>query len=171
MAAPKPSASTHRSDPVSRARQHWRNQNFGADEGSFLAMTSVLRVHRLMSTAIEQELKPHDIKLNDYMLLMTLAMSDNGTRPLARLARSLLVHPTTATLAVDRLEARSLLARAPHPSDRRATLVSITDAGRELLERASAALEKLGYGLAGTTGEDRADLVEVLDRVRAAVGD
>jgi DNA-binding MarR family transcriptional regulator len=160
-----------RSDPVSRARQHWRKQQFGEDEGGFLAMTSVLRVHRMMSTAIEQELKPHDIKLNDYMLLMTLAMSDNGTRPIARLAASLLVHPTTATLAVDRLEARGLLARTPHPSDRRATLVTITETGRDLLSRATKAIEPLDYGLTGTTSEDRTDLVAVLDRVREAAGD
>jgi DNA-binding MarR family transcriptional regulator len=160
-----------RSDPVSRAREHWRAQKFGEDEGGFLAMTSVLRVHRMMSMAIEQELKPHDIKLNDYMLLMTLAMSDNGTRPIARLASSLLVHPTTATLATDRLEGRGLLARTPHPSDRRATLVTITEAGRELLARATKAIERLDYGLTGTTGKDRADLVDVLDRVREAAGD
>lgn len=162
---------SERSDPVSRARQHWRKQQFGEDEGGFLAMTSVLRVHRMMSVAIEQELKPHDIKLNDYMLLMTLAMSDNGTRPIARLANSLLVHPTTATLAVDRLEARGLLARTPHPSDRRATLVTISEAGRDLLAHATKAIEPLDYGLTGTTREDRADLVEVLDRIRDAAGD
>ena len=160
-----------RSDPVSRARQHWRDQRFGEDEGGFLAMTSVLRVHRMMTTAIEQELKPHDIKLNDYMLLMTLAMSDNGTRPIARLAGSLLIHPTTATLATDRLEARGLLARSPHPSDRRATLVTITGTGRELLQRATKAIEALDYGLVGTTDKDRADLVTVLDRIREAAGD
>lgn len=160
-----------RSDPVSRAREHWRNQNFGQDERGFLAMTSVLRVHRMMSMAIEQELKPHDIKLNDYMLLMTLAMSDNGTRPIARLAGSLLVHPTTATLATDRLEARGLLVRTPHPSDRRATLVTITVAGRELLARSTKAIERLDYGLTGTNAQDRDDLVEVLDRIREAAGD
>lgn len=161
----------HRADPVSRARQLWRDQDFGEDEGGFLAMTSVLRVHRMMSLAAEQELKPHDIKLNDYMLLMTLAMSENGMRPLARLARSLLVHPTTATLATDRLEARGLLERTPHPSDRRATLVRITDAGRDLLQRATKALEALDYGFGGTDSADRAELVEVLDRIRAASGD
>jgi DNA-binding MarR family transcriptional regulator len=160
-----------RSDPVSRARQHWRDQNFGEDEGGFLAMTSVLRVHRMMTTAIEQEFKPHDIKLNDYMLLMTLAMSDNGTRPIARLAASLLIHPTTATLATDRLEARGLLARSPHPSDRRATLVTITQSGRDLLQRATKAIEALDYGLTGTSDEDRADLVTLLDRIREAAGD
>jgi DNA-binding MarR family transcriptional regulator len=162
---------TPRSDPLQRARNYWRGEHLGIDEESFIAMTSVLRIHRLMSTAIEQEFKSHDLKLNDYMLLVTLELSENGTRSISRLARALLVHPTTATLATDRLEARGLLLRTPHPTDRRATLVGITDAGRDLLQRASAALEGLGYGLPGATPEDRADLVASIDRVRAAVGD
>jgi DNA-binding MarR family transcriptional regulator len=164
-------ATTHRDDPLRRARNYWRGDHLGIDEEGFIAMTSVLRIHRMMTLAIEQEFKSHDIKLNDYMLLMTLELSENGSRPIARLANSLMIHPTTATLATDRLEARGLLARTPHPSDRRTTLVSITDAGRDLVQRASVVLEKLGYGLPGTSTEDRAALVDAIDRVRAAAGD
>lgn len=164
-------ASTGRDDPLSRARNYWRGDHLGIDEEGFIAMTSVLRIHRMMTLAIEQEFKAEDLKLNDYMLLVTLELSENHTRPIARLASSLMIHPTTATLATDRLEARGLLARSPHPSDRRATLVSITDAGRDLLQRASAVLGQLDYGLPGTSPEDRAALVQSIDRVRAAVGD
>jgi DNA-binding MarR family transcriptional regulator len=162
---------TPRSDPLRRARTYWQGEHLGVDEESFITMTSVLRLHRLMSVALEQELKTHGIKLNDYMLLLTLELSEHRTRSISRLARALMIHPTTATLATDRLEARGLLARTPHPSDRRATLVSITDLGRETIQRASAALDALGYGLSGTTSEDRAGLVNSIDRVRAAVGD
>jgi DNA-binding MarR family transcriptional regulator len=159
------------SDPLQRARMYWRGEHLGIDEESFIAMISVLRVHRLMTVAIEQAFKKHDIRLNDYIALATLEMSENGTRSISRLARALLVHPTTATLITDRLEARGLLARTPHPSDRRATLASITAAGRDLVERASAALGALGYGLAGASSADRGELVEAIYRVRAAIGD
>jgi DNA-binding MarR family transcriptional regulator len=125
----------------------------------------------MMTVAIEHEFKAHDIKLNDYMLLVTLELSENGTRPIARLARALMIHPTTATLATDRLAARGLLTRSPHPTDRRATLVTITAQGRELIQRASAVLSTLDYGLPGTDPADRADLVDAVDRVRAAGGD
>ena len=81
------------------------------------------------------------------------------------------MHATTATLATDRLEARGLLARGPHPSDRRATLVTISPTGRTLVEKASAALAGFEFGLAGTSMADRAELVEVLTRLRAASGD
>lgn len=148
-----------------------RGDHLGVDTDRFAAMVAVLRLHRTMSVAIGQEFKKHDILLSDYMLLMTLELSENGTRSLSRLARSLMVHPTTATLATDRLEARGLLVRTSHPSDRRATLVCITDAGRELLEHAAKLLTALEYGLAGASPADRAELVEVIDRIRAARGD
>ena len=167
---PSGSARTH-SDPVDWARHYWRKQNLGSGEDAFIAMSSVLRFHRLMTVAIEDELKKHGLNLTDYMLLMTLELSETGTRPVSRLARGLLVHATTATLATDRLEARGLLSRGPHPSDRRATLVTISDAGRELVRKASAALGEFEYGLAGTSTADRAELVEVLARLRAAAGD
>jgi DNA-binding MarR family transcriptional regulator len=167
--AGRPPTVTH--DPVDWARHFWREQGLGDGEDAFVAMSSVLRFHRLMTVAIEEELKKHKLNLTDYMLLMTLQLSRTGTRPISKLAKGLLVHATTATLATDRLEARGLLSRRPHPSDRRATLVAISDEGRALVQAASAALYGIEYGLAGTSAEDRAELVEVLARLRAAAGD
>lgn len=159
------------SDPVDWARHFWRKQGLGQGEEAFIAMSSVLRFHRMITEAVEAELKKHQLNVTDYMLLMTLQLSETGTRLISKLAKNLLVHATTATLATDRLEARGLLERTPHPTDRRATLVSITDAGRALVRQASAALSQFDFGLAGTSKADRADLVEVLARLRAAVGD
>lgn len=158
-------------DPVEWARHFWREQGLGSGEDAFIAMSSVLRFHRMMTESVETELKMHKLNLTDYLLLMTLQLSETGTRLISKLARNLLVHATTATLATDRLEARGLLARAPHPTDRRATLVSITEEGRTLVRGASEALSALDYGLAGTSKADRAELVEVLARLRAASGD
>jgi len=169
-AVPAPS-DTRYSDPVDWARHFWRKQGLGQGEDAFIAMSSVLRFHRMMTEAIETELKKHKLNLTDYMLLMTLQLSETGTRLISKLAKNLLVHATTATLATDRLEARGLLERTPHPTDRRATLVSITDEGRALVREASQALSQFEYGLAGTSKADRAELVEVLARLRAASGD
>jgi DNA-binding MarR family transcriptional regulator len=169
--AAKGQASDKPHDPVEWARHFWRQQGLGDGEDAFIAMSSVLRFHRLMTDTIEVELKQHGLNLTDYMLLMTLQLSETGTRLISRLARSLLVHATTATLATDRLEARALLVRTPHPTDRRATLVTITPAGRKLVREASEALESFDFGLAGTNKSDRAELVDVLARLRAAAGD
>ncbi|WP_019873061.1 MarR family winged helix-turn-helix transcriptional regulator [Sporichthya polymorpha] len=159
-----------RTDPVALARHYWRQQELGPGEGAFIAMSSVLRFHRLLTVSIGGELKMHGLNLTDYLLLMTLELSEAGARPVSRLARALLVHATTATLAVDRFEARGLLSRGPHPSDRRATLVTISTEGRALARKATTALGEREYGPSGDSAADRAELVEILTRLRAGTG-
>jgi DNA-binding MarR family transcriptional regulator len=163
--------STGISDPVDWARHFWRRQGLGDSEDAFLAMSSLLRLHRLMVDAIEARLRVHELNLIDYMLLMTLYLSETGTRLISQLARSLLIHATTATLATDRLESRKLVARSPHPTDRRATLVSLTPAGRALAGRVTDDLREISFGLPGSSIEDQRTVVTVLGRLRLAAGD
>ncbi|HEV2927663.1 MAG TPA: MarR family transcriptional regulator [Propionibacteriaceae bacterium] len=49
------------------------------------------------------------------------------------LATALKVTPRNVTGLVDALEAASFVTRRPHPSDRRATLVTLTDRGRQTM--------------------------------------
>lgn len=163
--------STTLTDPIDWARHFWRRHGLGDHEDAFIAMSSTLRFHRLMVEAVENELRAHQLNLTDYMLLMTLLLSETGTRLISQLARSLLVHATTATLATDRLESRGLIVRSPHPTDRRATLVSITPAGRKLVGEATDALRDIHFGFPDSTIEDQRKLSEVLARLRLAAGD
>ena len=50
-----------------------------------------------------------------------------------RLASALKVSPRNVTGLVDALEAGGFVARQPHPHDRRATLVTLTDRGRQTM--------------------------------------
>jgi DNA-binding MarR family transcriptional regulator len=175
MAAPRqvspgPGSGGH-TDPVDWARHFWRRHGLGEHEDAFVAMSSVLRFHRLMTDAVEAELRPFKLNLTDYMLLMTLQLSETGTRLISQLARSLLVHATTATLATDRLENRDLIARNPHPTDRRATQVSITAAGRDLVAGVTDALRAVEFGLVGSTVEEQRQLTDILGELRQVAGD
>jgi DNA-binding MarR family transcriptional regulator len=158
-------------DPIDWARHFWRRHGLGDQEDAFIAMSSVLRFHRLMIDTVENRLRAHELNLTDYMLLMTLQLSETGTRLISQLARSLLVHATTATLACDRLENRGLIQRNPHPTDRRATHVSITAAGRRLVTEATDALRDTEFGLPGSSADDQRELTDVLARLRLAAGD
>ncbi len=62
----------------------------------------------------------------------------NGPLTLGALAEAEKVTPPTITRVVARLEEEGLIARAADPTDKRIALVSITDTGRTLLERARA---------------------------------
>ena len=158
-------------DPVDWARHFWRRHGLGDNEDAFIAMSSVLRFHRLMVDAVETQLRPLKLNLTDYMLLMTLQLSETGTRLISQLARSLMVHATTATLATDRLEGRGLIERNPHPTDRRATLVTITTAGQDLIETATDALRVCEFGFSGTSVTEQRELIDVLASIRLAAGD
>ena len=56
----------------------------------------------------------------------------NGPRKMADLADSLGVTPRNVTALVDGLEAESLVRRAPHPTDRRITMVELTGGAVEV---------------------------------------
>jgi DNA-binding MarR family transcriptional regulator len=158
-------------DPVDWAGHYWERQKLDGDPSRFLALTSLLRFERIVADQVEGELKKHGLNITDYLMLMTLQLSESGTRLISSLARNLLVHATTATLATDRLEDRGLLFRSPHPTDRRATCVTITDAGRDTVNKATRALSEAGFGMTGSTEKMVDDLMAVLTAMRDAAGD
>ena len=51
-----------------------------------------------------------------------------------------MIHPTSVTNIVDRLEAQGFVRRVAHPTDRRTTLAEITDEGRAVVEEATEAV-------------------------------
>lgn len=157
-------------DPVEWAAHYWDQQELAGDPRRFQALTSLLRFERLVANRVETQLKQHSLNLTDYLLLMTLLLSESGTRLISSLARNLLVHATTATLAADRLENRGLLCRRPHPADRRATCVAITDEGGALVTRATEALNEIGFGMPSTAPQ-MAELLTTLTAMRDTLGD
>ncbi len=158
-------------DPVQWMRFYAEQQN-DDDPSGFLAMTSMLRLHHLMTTAVEQRLRTEfTISLTDYQILKALQLSDSGTWLLSRMAWHLMVHATTVTLAVERLETKQLAKRHSHPHDRRATLVTITSDGRELADDATGALGRMDFGLPGLTPSQARSLTATIARLRAGAGD
>jgi DNA-binding MarR family transcriptional regulator len=158
-------------DPMQWIKFYWEQQ-VADDPYPFLAMSSVLRLHQLMTSMLERELKQKfELNLTDYLMLKTLQMSDTGTRLLSRVAWHLLVHATTVTIATDRLESRGLLERHAHPRDRRATCVTITEEGRRVVDEATSALEGNCFGMPGLTPERARVLVELVAPIRKFAGD
>jgi len=81
------------------------------------------------------------------------------------LAQRLAADPPYVTLIVDDLEERGLAQRTPHPDDRRAKLVELTDAGRAAAARADAILDEPPAALRDVPAEDLAALVSLLERL------
>jgi len=158
-------------DPVEWAGHYWTQQQLDGDPRRFLALTSLLRFERIVAEEVEGELKKYGLNMTDYLMLMTLQLSESGTRLISSLARNLLVHATTATLATDRLESRGLLYRSPHPTDRRATCVTITKEGQETVMKATRGLSDADFGMPGSTPKMIEELMRALTALRHAAGD
>jgi DNA-binding MarR family transcriptional regulator len=81
------------------------------------------------------------------------------------------VHPTSITSIVQRLEADGLVVRRPHPADGRAVLAEVTDAGRALVEAATADLVGADFALGALSDAELGELSALLRPVRRAAGD
>jgi DNA-binding MarR family transcriptional regulator len=84
------------------------------------------------------------------------------------LSEALRCTPRNVTGLVDALEATGQVARLPHPSDRRATLVTLTEQGRATAIAWQGEHQQLAARmLADLPDAEIADLIEALDRVLA----
>ncbi|WP_249667378.1 MarR family winged helix-turn-helix transcriptional regulator [Cellulomonas fengjieae] len=98
-------------------------------------------------------------------LLRTLERCD-GPRRLGELAAALDVAPRSVTSKVDLAEEHGLVRRLPDPTDRRATLLELTDDGRRLLAAISAQRhEGVAERLGRLSEEDQAELLRLLRAV------
>jgi DNA-binding MarR family transcriptional regulator len=161
---------SERQDPVEWSREQWIAHDQPAPD-QFTAMASILRTHQAMTGSIDATLRTHDLTRTGYLLMTTLLLSRDGTRPLGQLSKHLMVHPTTVTLALDQLEKRKLVKRNPHPTDRRTILAVLTPAGREMLDKATKSLADSDFGLAGVDSELSGRVIGVLGEVRERIGD
>jgi DNA-binding MarR family transcriptional regulator len=156
-------------DPILRAAALW-DQRIGPS-GTMAAVTSVMRVQQILLSAVDGALRPHSLTFARYEALVLLSFSRAGRLPMRVMGDRLQLHPTSVTNIVDRLQADGLVRRVPHPTDRRATLVEITDSGRAVFEDATKAVTDVDFGLSGLSPDEEAQLTGLLSRVRLAAGD
>jgi DNA-binding MarR family transcriptional regulator len=80
------------------------------------------------------------------------------------------VTPRNVTALVDALEADGLVERRPHPTDRRATLVALTDAGDAVCgQQLAGHQERAAQLFAVLEPDERAELLRLISRLQAAL--
>ena len=83
------------------------------------------------------------------------------------LARRLGMRKAAAGTLIEGLEGKGLVERSRGRDDRRVQLVSITDAGRRVVDEVDHMAEQLGTGYRqGISREERAQFVSILQRIR-----
>lgn len=156
-------------DPIAKAAQTWA-ERIGPN-GAMAAVTNIMRVQQILQASVDEALRPHGLTFARYEALVLLSFSRRGSLPMRMMGDRLQLHPTSITNIVDRLETDGMARRLPHPSDRRTTLVELTDVGRDRLTAATAAVTSANFGLFGLDTDESAQLSQLLTKVRQAAGD
>jgi DNA-binding MarR family transcriptional regulator len=135
------------------------------------AATSVMRAQQIVLARVDGALKPFGLTFARYEALVLLTFSRRGSLPLGKMGERLMIHPTSVTNIVDRLQAQGLVRRVDHPTDRRTTLCEITPDGRRLVDKATNAVTAVDLGVSGLTDREVGQLTALLGKLRRAAGD
>jgi DNA-binding MarR family transcriptional regulator len=120
---------------------------------------------------VDDALKPFDLTFARYEALVLLYFSRHGELPMGKMGDRLMLHPTSVTNIIDRLEQQDLVRRIPHPTDRRTVLAQITEDGRQVVEKATEAVSSIRFGVDGLTVAELDQLTDLLRKLRIAAGD
>ena len=107
---------------------------YGATPRSDAERTWRLMVELVMETRGEWRCKVSDATGLPFSRVRALWRLERGPRTLSELADDMGTDAPAATVLINALEERSLVKRTPHPTDRRAKLVSLTAAGRRMVD-------------------------------------
>jgi DNA-binding MarR family transcriptional regulator len=156
-------------DPIARAAQTWE-QRFGRSD-AMAAVTSIMRAQQILLAELDAVLRPYGLTFARYEALVLLSFSRRGTLPMRVIGERLMVHPTSATNTIDRLERHGLVVRRPNPRDGRGKLAEITAAGREVVAKATADLMAARFGMASYDPAQLGQVFGLLRGLRVAAGD
>jgi DNA-binding MarR family transcriptional regulator len=152
-------------DPILVGERNWQQEGWAAGPW-FRAAVSIYRVAELIRQSNEATLSPLRLTPVRHEALAVLYFSPPGELPMGKLSERLLVHPTSVTSTVDTLQRLGYVRRAPHPTDRRATLARITPRGRRAVEASVRGIAEAGCGVGVLSDAQARATFQLLEKVR-----
>jgi DNA-binding MarR family transcriptional regulator len=156
-------------DPIAEARRQWEQRWPGG--AAMAAATSIMRAQQIVQASVDEALRPFNLTFARYEALVLLAFSRRGSLPMGKMGERLMIHPTSVTNVVDRLERQGFVRRQPHERDRRTTLVEITAAGRAVVDQATKAVVASSFGLESLTEDQLEEMTALVRAVRVGWGE
>jgi DNA-binding MarR family transcriptional regulator len=157
-------------DPILEAYRLWNENGWEDCAAGCTAVTSLMRVHQVLTQQADRVLAPIELTFARYELLVRLYFRE-GALPLNQLGKQLQIHQTSITSLVDRLEKQGLIKRTPHPSDRRSTIAQMTPAGRVLTCKAIKLLNSELFRKLGLSDREAHLLIGLLMKMRRSWND
>ncbi len=110
---------------------HARIPEFPEDLMRLLRMT--YHIQKRMKDLSNAALRKYDLVDASYMVLAVLYGSDDETSTASTLGEACMEKPANLTRVCNDLEQQGLIARGNRPGDRRCVMITLTDAGRDLI--------------------------------------
>src|SRR5579862_3634897 len=127
----------------------------------------LMKAHRALSRHAMRSIEPSGLGLSDFAVLEVLL--NKGPQRVNDIGRRVDLTSGSITTAIDRLEARGLVARGLDDDDRRSRIVRLTPKGRarirEVFGQHAAALEAASSGLSRS---ERKSLIGLLKKLGVA---
>ncbi len=149
-------------DAIEEARRRW-SKMWPNSARSMAAAVSIMRAEQIVLNTIDTALRPFGLTWARYEALVLLSFTRTGTLPMGKMGERLMIHPTSVTNIINRLEQDGFVERISDPSDRRTRLTRITDSGRELAAKASVAVDEVKFGM-GSLGDSKQEAI--IDQIR-----
>ncbi|MET9296070.1 MarR family transcriptional regulator [Streptomyces sp. NPDC003077] len=121
-------------DIVAGVLRQWQQVHPGLDTGPMAVIGRLNRCSALLQQAADAPLRREGLTRPEFDILGTLRRMDRELTP-GRIARETFASGAAVTKRVRQLEARGLVARRPDERDRRVAHLSLTPAGREVIDR------------------------------------
>ena len=154
-------------DGVDLILEQWKRERPDLDSSPIGVIGRVSRLARELEQRLEVVYREHGLESGWHDVLATLRRTGAPfrLRPTDLTNASMLTSSGT-TKRLDRLEQAGLIAREPDPDDRRGTLISLTPAGRRLIDKVTethlANEQRLVGALTATERRQLADLLRKL---------
>ena len=157
-------------DAIAEARRQWESRSWPAP-AAMTAATSIMRAQQIVQGRVDEALRPFDLTFARYEALVLLSFSRTGALPLGKMGDRLMLHPTSVTNIIDRLETQGFVHRTRHPTDRRTTLAEITADGRRVVEKATEAVGAARLGMGDLSPGELEAITRGLRALRVDAGD
>lgn len=100
---------------------------------SLKAFVGIQRTSEILDRSVRNDSRKHGLNLNEFAVLELLL--NKGPQPIQQIKDKILIASSSTTYLVDKLCSKNLVERITDTQDRRITYASLTDSGRELIER------------------------------------
>ena len=127
-------------DGVDRVLEQWRRERPDLDHSPVGIVGRVSRLARELEARLEPVYRAHGLEPGWHDVIATLRRTGPpySLRP-TDFSQHLMITSSGITKRLDKLEQAGLIRRDPDPADRRGTLITLTEAGRELIDTLTAA--------------------------------